>query len=127
MAIFFPGFIVVAACVMTFEARDSAAKVVPARFKPSLNLSSHRASTKSSYPSKSFQRMESKRNTSSQTGGNRSLGVHKMDSLKTRHEWSPKNDPCGRKALTSAFVQVCQPLNVLHCFTPRTLTFLTSF
>ncbi|CAG9771094.1 unnamed protein product [Ceutorhynchus assimilis] len=27
------GFIVVAACVMTFEARDSAAKVVPARFK----------------------------------------------------------------------------------------------
>ncbi|XP_059612938.1 uncharacterized protein LOC132259358 [Phlebotomus argentipes] len=29
----FGGFIVVAACVMTFEARDSAAKVVPARFK----------------------------------------------------------------------------------------------
>lgn len=29
----FTGFIVVAACVMTFEARDSAAKVVPARFK----------------------------------------------------------------------------------------------
>nr|CAH7713250.1 unnamed protein product [Callosobruchus chinensis] len=29
------GFIVVAACVMTFEARDSAAKVVPARFKAS--------------------------------------------------------------------------------------------
>ncbi|XP_050301654.1 filaggrin [Anthonomus grandis grandis] len=29
------GFIVVAACVMTFEARDSAAKVVPARFKMS--------------------------------------------------------------------------------------------
>ncbi|XP_035788368.1 uncharacterized protein LOC118464809 isoform X2 [Anopheles albimanus] len=27
------GFIVVASCVMTFEARDSAAKVVPARFK----------------------------------------------------------------------------------------------
>lgn len=31
--LFPPGFIVVAACVMTFEARDSAAKVVPARFK----------------------------------------------------------------------------------------------
>ncbi|KAJ6636732.1 Angiotensin-converting enzyme [Pseudolycoriella hygida] len=29
----FGGFIIVAACVMTFEARDSAAKVVPARFK----------------------------------------------------------------------------------------------
>lgn len=35
---FFTGFIVVAACVMTFEARDSAAKVVPARFKLSTNL-----------------------------------------------------------------------------------------
>ncbi|XP_062708515.1 uncharacterized protein LOC109426278 [Aedes albopictus] len=31
------GFIVVASCVMTFEARDSAAKVVPARFKVSSN------------------------------------------------------------------------------------------
>ncbi|EAT43463.1 AAEL005128-PA [Aedes aegypti] len=31
------GFIVVASCVMTFEARDSAAKVVPARFKLSSN------------------------------------------------------------------------------------------
>lgn len=36
--IYFTGFIVVAACVMTFEARDSAAKVVPARFKLSTNL-----------------------------------------------------------------------------------------
>jgi hypothetical protein len=34
---FFSGFIVVAACVMTFEARDSAAKVVPARLKLSTN------------------------------------------------------------------------------------------
>lgn len=33
----FLGFIIVAACVMTFEARDSAAKVVPARFKLSTN------------------------------------------------------------------------------------------
>ncbi|XP_074032945.1 uncharacterized protein [Leptinotarsa decemlineata] len=32
------GFIVVAACVMTFEARDSAAKVVPARFKLSTTV-----------------------------------------------------------------------------------------
>lgn len=38
------GFIVVAACVMTFEARDSAAKVVPARFK----LSGTRNNTRSS-------------------------------------------------------------------------------
>lgn len=32
-AFYSKGFIVVASCVMTFEARDSAAKVVPARFK----------------------------------------------------------------------------------------------
>lgn len=35
----FTGFIVVASCVMTFEARDSAAKVVPARFKISTGRS----------------------------------------------------------------------------------------
>ncbi|KAF0287893.1 Vesicle-associated membrane protein-associated protein B [Amphibalanus amphitrite] len=29
------GFVVVASCVMTFEARDSASKIVPARFRPS--------------------------------------------------------------------------------------------
>lgn len=47
------GFIVVAACVMTFEARDSAAKVVPARFKlsttsrtPRTNSSSRRTTGK---------------------------------------------------------------------------------
>lgn len=34
------GFIIVAACVMTFEARDSAAKVVPARFKLSTTRTS---------------------------------------------------------------------------------------
>lgn len=33
----FGGFIVVASCVMTFEARDSAAKVVPARFRAGVN------------------------------------------------------------------------------------------
>lgn len=43
----FGGFIVVAACVMTFEARDSAAKVVPARFK-STGSSSCRSNAKTS-------------------------------------------------------------------------------
>lgn len=40
------GFIIVAACVMTFEARDSASKVVPARFK--LNYGKHDGSSRSS-------------------------------------------------------------------------------
>ncbi|XP_053674555.1 uncharacterized protein LOC128724858 [Anopheles nili] len=38
------GFIVVASCVMTFEARDSAAKVVPARFKVNAQGSARNAS-----------------------------------------------------------------------------------
>lgn len=41
----FGGFIVVAACVMTFEARDSAAKVVPARFKNTTSNKSNIRST----------------------------------------------------------------------------------
>lgn len=40
------GFIIVAACVMTFEARDSASKVVPARFK--INYGKHDSSARSS-------------------------------------------------------------------------------
>ncbi|XP_050073955.1 uncharacterized protein LOC126561696 [Anopheles maculipalpis] len=53
------GFIVVASCVMTFEARDSAAKVVPARFKmnaqgsarnPSRNNNSRRSTGVSNGP-----------------------------------------------------------------------------
>ncbi|KAK9701575.1 hypothetical protein QE152_g30499 [Popillia japonica] len=45
------GFIVVAACVMTFEARDSAAKVVPARFK--MSTAAVAAATSSVLPSAS--------------------------------------------------------------------------
>lgn len=44
----FGGFIVVAACVMTFEARDSAAKVVPARFKSTTGSSSCHSNVKTS-------------------------------------------------------------------------------
>ncbi|XP_055529282.1 uncharacterized protein LOC129721129 [Wyeomyia smithii] len=51
------GFIVVASCVMTFEARDSAAKVVPARFKlsgtarnPSRSNMSRRSTSTSNGP-----------------------------------------------------------------------------
>ncbi|KAK6632739.1 hypothetical protein RUM43_013509 [Polyplax serrata] len=98
------GFIVVAACVMTFEARDSAAKVVPARFKANLNSSIRdRESTMPSHSSKCLQRLESKRTASSQTGG--SSGVYKLDS-KTESEWSPKCEPTGRNALTAAFAQL---------------------
>ncbi|KAK6630831.1 hypothetical protein RUM44_003001 [Polyplax serrata] len=100
------GFIVVAACVMTFEARDSAAKVVPARFKANLNSSIRdRESTMPSHSSsKCLQRLESKRTASSQTGG--SSGVYKLDSCKTESEWSPKCEPTGRNALTAAFAQL---------------------
>lgn len=91
---------------MTFEARDSAAKVVPARFKANLNSSIRdRESTMPSHSSsKCLQRLESKRTASSQTGG--SSGVYKLDSCKTESEWSPKCEPTGRNALTAAFAQV---------------------
>lgn len=42
---FIKGFIIVAACVMTFEARESAAKVVPARFKLSIGNRNNAPST----------------------------------------------------------------------------------
>lgn len=92
----------VAACVMTFEARDSAAKVVPARFKANLNTSVQRGS-KSPHTSKTFQRVESKR-TTSQTGNK--TAAHKLDS--SVGEWSPNNDVISKKAFTAAFVQVRQ-------------------
>ncbi|KAL0271551.1 UNVERIFIED_CONTAM: hypothetical protein PYX00_008609 [Menopon gallinae] len=102
------GFIVVAACVMTFEARDSAAKVVPARFKPSMNSSTQLSSTKSTpHTLRSLQRLDSKMNTSCQTPV--SKGSYKLSNLGSGDR-SPVNDPLGRKLLTSAFVQFSRAL-----------------
>ncbi|GLV43878.1 uncharacterized protein CBL_11542 [Carabus blaptoides fortunei] len=86
------GFIVVAACVMTFEARDSAAKVVPARFK----LNAQAAPTPGSYPAH--------RTAGSQTA---------MSQLQRsqRHNTAPLHN---RAALTQAFVQFSRGLASLE-------------
>lgn len=90
---------------MTFEARDSAAKVVPARFKPSTNSSAQLSSTKSTpHTLRSLQRLDSKMSMSCQTPV--SKGSCKMIGNLGSGERSPVNDPLGRKLLTSAFVQV---------------------
>ncbi|EEB13010.1 hypothetical protein Phum_PHUM218550, partial [Pediculus humanus corporis] len=101
------GFIVVAACVMTFEARDSAAKVVPARFKPTMNSSVNRGSVKSSHTTKTVQRIESKKSTSCQTGTNKyQLKTNKLHIYNTGNEWSPKNESGGLKGCVLPFSQI---------------------
>nr|XP_022920881.1 uncharacterized protein LOC111429247 [Onthophagus taurus] len=64
------GFIVVAACVMTFEARDSAAKVVPARFKMNSTTAPTTAVTPRHHSSygNSYAAHNSIRHSGSQTG-----------------------------------------------------------
>ncbi|XP_032593716.1 uncharacterized protein LOC6557235 isoform X3 [Drosophila grimshawi] len=52
----FGGFIVVASCVMTFEARDSAAKVVPARLRAGGGSTCNKSTTRSNQGSSASQR-----------------------------------------------------------------------
>ena len=92
---------------MTFEARDSAAKVVPARFKPTMNSSVNRGSVKSSHTTKTVQRIESKKSTSCQTGTNKyQLKTNKLHIYNTGNEWSPKNESGGLKGCVLPFSQV---------------------
>ncbi|XP_014472568.1 PREDICTED: uncharacterized protein LOC106743336 [Dinoponera quadriceps] len=84
------GFIVVAACVMTFEARDSAAKVVPARFRFS------QAST-----IKSSKSQRNRRSTSSQT----TKWDHQLGLFRVNRSPSPSTHEVSRKQLTAEFMQ----------------------
>ncbi|XP_076174651.1 uncharacterized protein LOC143150344 [Ptiloglossa arizonensis] len=90
------GFIVVAACVMTFEARDNAAKVVPARFR-------------FNQPStiKSIRNQRNRRSISSQTTKwDHQLGVFKMN-----RSPSPSVHEVLRKQLTAEFMQFSKEMN----------------
>ncbi|XP_017885128.1 uncharacterized protein LOC108627998 [Ceratina calcarata] len=90
------GFIVVAACVMTFEARDNAAKVVPARFRFT------QAST-----IKNTRNQRNRRSTSSQTTKwDHQLGVFRMNKSP-----SPSVHEVSRKQLTTKFMQFSKELN----------------
>ncbi|XP_014250656.1 uncharacterized protein LOC106667300 [Cimex lectularius] len=90
------GFIVVAACVMTFEARDSAAKVVP----------TPRTRQPSSYPA---------RNKSSRMQGSVRSGGDSRRSTSCQTKWEGRASPApsdqiSRRALTAAFVQFSREL-----------------
>lgn len=89
------GFIVVAACVMTFEARDSAAKVVPARYRFS------QASTL-----KSSKSQRNRRSTSSQT----TKWDHQLGVFRVNRSPSPSTHEVSRKQLTAEFMQFSKDL-----------------
>lgn len=91
------GFIVVAACVMTFEARDSAAKVVPARFKLNTNGPGPLpACGRASYAGHSTH--GSLRTSGSQTGV-----------TPLQHPHCPRGQP-DRRAITQSFMQFSRGL-----------------
>ncbi|XP_070517794.1 uncharacterized protein [Cardiocondyla obscurior] len=89
------GFIVVAACVMTFEARDSAAKVVPARYR--FNQASTLRSSKS---------QRNRRSTSSQT----TKWDHQLGLFKVNRSPSPSTHEVSRKQLTAELMQFSKDL-----------------
>lgn len=103
----FAGVIVVVACVVTFEARDSAAKVVPSRLKYSATYTaSHRHSKLSPAVSSKFHssvRTDSRRNTSKWGDP---TAVYRAPT------GSPAaNDAIDRRALTAAFIQFSKTLH----------------
>ncbi|XP_050446744.1 uncharacterized protein LOC126849174 isoform X1 [Cataglyphis hispanica] len=89
------GFIVVAACVMTFEARDSAAKVVPARYR--FNQASTIKGSKS---------QRNRRSTSSQT----TRWDHQLGLFKVNRSPSPSTHEVSRKQLTAEFMRFSKDL-----------------
>ncbi|XP_078035103.1 uncharacterized protein LOC144469075 [Augochlora pura] len=90
------GFIVVAACVMTFEARDNAAKVVPARFR--FNQTS---------TIKSIKNQRNRRSISSQT----TKWDHQLGVFRVNRSPSPSIHEVLRKQLTAEFMQFSKELN----------------
>ncbi|CAK9822958.1 hypothetical protein ANTRET_LOCUS1387 [Anthophora retusa] len=90
------GFIVVAACVMTFEARDNAAKVVPARFR--FNQTSTIKNTRN---------QRNRRSTSSQT----TKWDHQLGLFRVNRSPTPSIHEVSRKQLTAEFMQFSKELN----------------
>ncbi|XP_074094825.1 uncharacterized protein LOC141524714 [Cotesia typhae] len=91
------GFIVVAACVMTFEARDSAAKVVPARYRFNQNSSSSIKYSRNQRP---------RRSTSCQT----TRWDHHMGLFREKRSPSPSVHDIARKQLTAEFLRFSKNL-----------------
>ncbi|XP_075225895.1 uncharacterized protein LOC142327019 [Lycorma delicatula] len=104
------GFIVVAACVMTFEARDSAAKVVPTRTKYS-SVHPHRLGKPSPAAAASSKLQSSMRSDSGRRNtGSLSRQWEQQPVLRVGSSSPMATDAMSRRALTAAFIQFSRNL-----------------
>ncbi|XP_069967564.1 uncharacterized protein [Bactrocera oleae] len=110
----FGGFIVVASCVMTFEARDSAAKVVPARFRAGAGGS--KTTVRSNQSSATSQRraigiqLQSSR-------WDQQFGVFRTSPAEPPPQATPQ--PFDRDALTAELVKFSKSLSASARFSPQ--------
>ncbi|KAL5290296.1 hypothetical protein ACFFRR_009941 [Megaselia abdita] len=110
----FGGFIVVAACVMTFEARDSAAKVVPARFK-STGSNSCRSNVKTSNSNSSQSQRRTGNGVLQKTRWDHHLGVFRT----SPSEPPPLPPPIDRQALTAALIHFSKTMGTSPNTSPK--------
>ncbi|EDW49974.1 GM14361 [Drosophila sechellia] len=125
----FGGFIVVASCVMTFEARDSAAKVVPARLRAGGGGSSKNPSRSNQGSSASQRRGMGAQYQSSRW--DQHFGVFRSSpgdphqqpqtaciSTTHPHQHSHPQQPFDREALTAELVQFSRSLSASQSLSP---------
>ncbi|XP_075163133.1 uncharacterized protein LOC142235760 [Haematobia irritans] len=110
----FGGFIVVASCVMTFEARDSAAKVVPARFRAGANGS--KITVRSNQSSSASQRRAIGIQYQT-TRWDQQFGVFRSSPATEQPQTTPA--PFDREALTAELVKFSKTLSASARFSPK--------
>ncbi|XP_005175275.1 uncharacterized protein LOC101891209 [Musca domestica] len=110
----FGGFIVVASCVMTFEARDSAAKVVPARFRAGVNGS--KITVRSNQSSSASQRRAIGLQYQT-TRWDQQFGVFRSSPATEQPQATPA--PFDREALTAELIKFSKTLSASARFSPK--------
>ncbi|XP_067645831.1 uncharacterized protein [Eurosta solidaginis] len=110
----FGGFIVVASCVMTFEARDSAAKVVPARFRAGTTGS--KTTMRSNQSSATSQRRAIGIQLQT-TRWDQQFGVFRTSPAKPPPQTTPQ--PFDREALTAELIKFSKSLSSGRQVKPR--------
>ncbi|XP_054734596.1 uncharacterized protein LOC129242061 [Anastrepha obliqua] len=110
----FGGFIVVASCVMTFEARDSAAKVVPARFRPGAGGS--KSTVRSNQSSATSQRRAIGIQLQT-TRWDQQFGVFRTSPAEPPPQATPQ--PFDREALTAELIKFSKSLSASARFSPQ--------
>uniref|UniRef100_A0A1A9W3B4 Transmembrane protein 200A n=1 Tax=Glossina brevipalpis TaxID=37001 RepID=A0A1A9W3B4_9MUSC len=109
----FGGFIVVASCVMTFEARDSAAKVVPARLRP---VGNSKTTVRSNQSSAASQRRAAGVQLQA-TRWDQHFGVFRSSPATEIPQSTPA--PLDREALTAELVKFSKSLSASARFSPQ--------